>query len=411
MVRGDSAKAGYSIVFSLVLILLVAIHPASAQGSGYWGATASYPISVDDESCVGEGTYLYCVGGFTGDTYTADGLESTNKSYFAAVSSSGGIANWSNTTNYPTIVNTASCVASDSYVYCVGGYAGSGVTNAVYYAGASSAGLSQWKNTTNYPLRVFSQSCSSWDGYVYCVGGYSPSGLPVDAVYYARAGPSGLGAWTRGADYPTNITGQSCPVSAGYIYCVGGIDDSSPAVTNAVYYAALSPGVSTWIQTTSYPTPVDIQSCVVWGDDLYCIGGAPNFAATDSVYYAPLMPSGGLGAWVEGASYPVIIGEQSCVASSGFIYCIAGAPSAAVHTAAVYYVDGSSLLVDTTQSSSTDSSSVVMPTTRAVSQTGATSSMEAAGSLGTSWSYLLVLSVNVTVLLTLLVVSFRRKEK
>ena len=402
MVRGSSASAAFPIVLCVVLVLLVTGHPASAQGSGYWGAAESYPISVDDQSCVVDGAYIYCVGGFTGDTFTADGLESTNASYFAAAASSGGITSWTNTTTYPIKVNTASCVASASNIYCVGGYAGSGVTDAVYYAGTSSAGITQWRNSTSYPLDVFSQSCSAWNGYVYCVGGYAPSGLPIDSVYYAQAGPSGLGAWTQGASYPTNITSQSCPVSGGYIYCVGGIDDSSPTVTNAVYYAALSPGVSAWVQTTSYPTPVDIQSCVVSGDDLYCIGGAPNFAATNSVYYAPIVSSGGLGPWVEAASYPVIIGEQSCIASAGFIYCIAGAPSASVHTNAVYYFDGSSLVINTTHASSVVSSD---------SSTVATPTASTAGSLAVSWSYLSVVSVDAAVLLLLVTVALKPKKK
>ncbi len=402
MTEGRSPNAAYSVAVLLALVVLVSVHPVGAQSSGYWGAAASYPISVDDESCAVEDAYVYCVGGFTGDTYTADGLESTNASYFASVVPSGGIDAWSNTTSYPISVNTASCVASGSYIYCVGGYGDSGITDAVYYASASSAGLSHWTNATSYPFGVFSQSCSGWNGYMYCVGGYGSSGLPINSVYYAQAGPSGLGTWTRGASYPTNITSQSCAVSEGYMYCVGGIDDSSPAVSDAVYYTALSSGVSTWVQTTSYPTPVDIQSCVVSGDDIYCIGGAPNFAATSSVYYAPIMASGGLGAWVETADYPVVIGEQSCVAASGFIYCVAGAPSASVHTAAVYYVDGSSLVLGTAQASSADSST---------DATVATSTSSTAGSIALSWTYLLVASANLAVVLLLTVLSLRRKEK
>lgn len=413
-----SKESGMATLMVLALALLLVVDQASAETSGYWSSAASYPISVDDESCVAAGTYVYCVGGFTGDTYTANGSESTGAVYYASVSPSGGIASWSNSTSYPSILNTESCTISGQDIYCIGGYTSKGASDSVYYAGVSSSGISQWTGTTSYPAGVFSQSCSTWDGYIYCIGGYNPSGLPTDSVYYAQASPSGLGAWTSSSSYPVNITSQSCVPSGGYIYCVGGIDDGSSPVTDAVYYAQLSSeGVSTWKQTTSYPTSVDIQSCVVSGDHVYCIGGAPSFAATNSVYYSAISPSGGLGQWYTAPSYPVVVGEQSCVSLSGFIYCIAGAPSASEHTAEVYYALSLALAIGSTEPSM--SSSAYSSSATAVNATSGhqkTSQSAAAGALasglGLGWSYLVPLCLNsVILMLVSLVVSARRKGK
>jgi N-acetylneuraminic acid mutarotase len=385
----------------IVLLLAAAGQPAGGAPSGGWGSTTSYPLSLDDESCVTSGVYIYCIGGFTGDTYTADGSQSTSAAYFALLSPRGGISSWENTASYPTIVNTESCSAYNGDVYCIGGYTGSGATDSVYYAALSSTGVSQWNQTANYPENVFSQSCSVWEGYIYCVGGYLPSGLPTNSVYYARLSSSGVTAWNAGASYPTNITSQSCVPAGGYLYCVGGIDDENPAVTNAVYSAALTPsGLSAWTETSSYPTSVDIQSCVASDGSIYCIGGASNFAATDSVYYATVDPSGLLSAWASAVSYPAVIGEQSCIASSGLIYCIGGAHSAAEHTESVYYAEDSALATVPPMSSSaiTSSQTAYTPTT---SSKVSGSSTTASTSLSISWSYAVVFAINAVLLILL----------
>ena len=44
-----------------------------------------------------------------------------------------------------------------------------------------------------------------------------------------------LGTWNSTTAYPRNIANQSCAISAGYIYCVGG--NTGTGGTNAVYYA------------------------------------------------------------------------------------------------------------------------------------------------------------------------------
>jgi hypothetical protein len=82
----------------------------------------------------------------------------------------------------------------------------------------------------------------------------------------------------------------SCVVSGGYVYCVGGYD-ISVGVTNHVYYATLSStGVGVWNSTTSYPTLITYQSCVVSGGHLYCVGGTTGSVDTDTnaVYSANL---------------------------------------------------------------------------------------------------------------------------
>lgn len=82
-----------------------------------------------------------------------------------------------------------------------------------------------------------------------------------------------------------------------------------------------------WNPTTSYPLSISGHSCVASSGYIYCVGGLtfknfpPDFQ--DSVYYAQLTASG-VGQWSNTTRYPTLIAGASCVAQGGFIYCVGG---------------------------------------------------------------------------------------
>jgi hypothetical protein len=207
--------------------------------------------------------------------------------------------------------------------------------------GAAGTELSgSWTKTTSYPTSIYLQSCAIYSSDIYCVGGVNSSSV-TDAVYYASVSPSGgLGSpWTQTTSYPTSIYHQSCVIYSSDIYCVGGYTDSG--VTNAVYYAEVSPsGVGSWTQTTSYPLSIYGHSCAIYSDYIYCVGGySGTSGVTNAVYYAEVSPSGGVGTWTLTTSYPTSIYLQSCAIYSSDIYCVGGSTlsTGSSVTDAVYY--------------------------------------------------------------------------
>jgi hypothetical protein len=185
----------------------------SSSGVGAWASTTSYPTPTADLlSCVASDGFIYCLGG------------GTDSVYFASISSTG-IGAWTRTTSYPTSTSLQSCVTAGSYVYCVGGGPSSATaTSAVYYSMLSSSGVGAWTSTTNYPTPIESQSCVVTGSYLYCIGGsagYSPAlgrDLVNDAVYYAPISSSGgVGTWITSSGFPTG--GGLCFASGSYIYC------------------------------------------------------------------------------------------------------------------------------------------------------------------------------------------------
>jgi Kelch motif len=250
-----------------------------------------YPVSVDSQACVVSNSNVYCVGGSYDDS-----ADDTALSYVASINSSGALGTWNATTAYPIPVDTESCVASSSYIYCIGGYneTNGNNLNSVYsssswYAPLSPSGIGTWTETTPYPAGIYLPECAASGGYVYCIGGSDSSSNPVNNVYEATLSSSGIGTWGQTSTYPISVSGQSCVISSGYIYCVGG-ESASDSFSNAVYYATISSsGVGSWNQSANYPDGV-ATDCVISSGYMYCIGGADSSSngETPNVYYYAL---------------------------------------------------------------------------------------------------------------------------
>ena len=334
-----SRSLSYVLVVGLLTVALTGVllsEPASAESISSWSATTAYPTPVGASSCAISSGFIYCVGGAIPSEYTS-------AVYFAPVSSSG-VGTWSSTTSYPFAIYQPSCDISSDFIFCVGGYPGGpSLTSAVYFAPVSSSGVGSWSSTTSYPTLIIGNSCTISSGLIYCVGGNtatsSPSGV-TSAVYFAPVSSSGVGTWSSTTSYPFPVATAPCSISSGFIYCVGGNLGTSGAIGNAVYFAPVSSsGVGSWSSTTSYPTVIFFQSCGLSSAFIYCVGGSTGQSGnpvTSAVYFAPVSSSG-VGMWTSTTSYPISSSALSCDISSGFIYCLGGYTGDSGYTNAAYY--------------------------------------------------------------------------
>jgi hypothetical protein len=167
-----------------VLIASVYYAPISSSGVGSWKATTQYPIQIDDTNCVTSNGSAYCTGGVE----NVQGQGPTGATYYATVSPSGGLGAWAPTTTYPGGVQPGACVAAAGDVYCMGGSIQTGNVDDVNYAPISSTGIGAWTPTTSYPSGAGYPNydgCVASGSYVYCVGSNSKGG-PSTPVYYAE---------------------------------------------------------------------------------------------------------------------------------------------------------------------------------------------------------------------------------
>lgn len=314
------------VVLPLLFVLLaVPLDQASAASLGQWTPTTSYPIGVGGDSCVTYSAFVYCVGGFDASGNDYDDV------YYAPLSPSG-IGSWSAATPFPEKVDSASCFAGESTLYCVGGESSTTVFDSVYSAAISPSGLGGWSSDAPYPRAVAGESCVVYSGYVYCVGGFNTSGEGSPATYYASIS-SGLTAWTSTTPYPFSVYTVPCVAQADYIYCIAGQQENTVGGTGAntnyptaqVYYALLSSsGIGSWSASPAYPQALASPSCVAHSSEVYCLGGYGVSQLSNSNAYSSAILSSGLTPWTATTPYPVPFDLSSCVSDYSDIYCIGG---------------------------------------------------------------------------------------
>jgi hypothetical protein len=162
--------------------------------------------------------------------------------------------------------------------------------------------------------------------------------IVVAAIYGVEvltAAPSTCtSTWHCGAGYPIEIDGTyaveglQCVAGNSTIYCVGGADANS-GPRNEVYYAGISSSgnITGWTpSSTAYPRYIFDQSCVASSGYVYCVAGSYDDSLDDaaSSYYAKIMPNGTLGSWSPTTSYPIPADTESCAAYSSYVYCVGG---------------------------------------------------------------------------------------
>jgi hypothetical protein len=346
------------VVIAIVLIYALSVLLAPKESSSAWKPAEGYPLQaggsfgVGGQQCFNNSAFITCVGGQDVD----GGPTNTVYSSSALSSSSGNITGWVSDNPYLKNINGQACAVNSGYVYCVGGMYDDGGddVNSSYYAPLTSGGaVGKWDSTTSYPISLDTESCVASTGYIYCVGGVNETdateadATPTNSVWYASISSSGIGAWIHTTSYPEDVYYPTCFVANGYVYCLGGADSNGNSLSTDYYAPLSSGGVGAWTETTAYPVQETGQACVISSGYIYCVGGetaggsSPSY--TNAVYYAPVSASG-IGTWKQAGVYPNSVGT-TCALYSGTIYCVGGFDgSTAGENNAVYYASLTSLM-------------------------------------------------------------------
>ena len=333
------------VVIAIVVVYLYESTTATPVNKA-WAPGPSYPLSLNGvvgvagQQCINSTGYAYCIGGQDVNTGPRDEVYSTS------ALPSGNLSGWTAASNpYPVNTDGESCVAYSGFAYCVGGSYnenGDDVASS-YFASLNGAQVGEWTSTTPYPIAIDSQSCVTSTGYIYCIGGNNETdGTNADStlsssVWYAQLSASGIGQWNHSTAYPSDVLLPSCFSASGYVFCLGGADQNNNAVGTAYFAQLTSAGVGSWTKTTSYPQQESGLACVVSSGTIYCLGGqGGQNSYTSAAYYAPISTEG-IGAWTRAGNYPNSL-ETICFALSGDIYCVGGFDSgSAGENGAVYY--------------------------------------------------------------------------
>ncbi|OQB21615.1 MAG: hypothetical protein BWY12_01360 [candidate division BRC1 bacterium ADurb.Bin183] len=208
----------------------------------------------------------------------------------------------------------AGAVVLGDYLYVISGNVdGMGYSNSVEMAKINPDGtLGEWKNTTPLPTdrSYIDNSTLVLNDIVYVVAGKHGSlEKRTNTIYWTRPLPTGeLEPWRESFPFPGNGV-QCAPAVAtqGYIHLLGGLESNS--VSDKVWAAKVGGdgSIISWEEENPLPTPLWYHNAGVAGGRVWVWGGLINIdsSPTDNitpqraVYFAPILPSGKLGAWMQ----------------------------------------------------------------------------------------------------------------
>jgi N-acetylneuraminic acid mutarotase len=243
-----------------------------------WTTTTPLPAPVAGLRAVAvpatskSGAFVVVTGGF-------DGTKNDTTVLSNSIAPDGTLgANWSAIATNPLPASRAyhAMVEADPgnslvpvgsrFIYVIGGQEKStdtpGGTSTVFMAPVdpSTGAVGTWTQlASSLPVPLAGPGATLVNGYVYVVGGLQQSSEPSPGVYSAKVNSDGtLGAWTKsGNSYPSNVAFPTVLGFAGNLYVINGDDQNETAlnladtggVTNVNFAPAHFGDVGAWVST------------------------------------------------------------------------------------------------------------------------------------------------------------------
>lgn len=301
-----------------------------------WTATSSTPTGVNGESAIITNGYIYVAGGSLTSVAT----------YSAKINADGSVGSWVAQTSLPIASNFGYPVSANGYMYMLGGQNSGGRLTTTQFAKLNADGtIGAWGTTTPLPDKRVEHFATVANGYIYVIGGIDDSFTPMTTAYYAKLNADGtIGSWSTTTALPVALESAGTVTANGYVYAIGGKTGSgacSTLCTNAVYYAKLNADgtLGAWNTGTGTGLPALTHTrAVLMNGYMYAIGGYSSGEVNlATVYYSKLNADGTNGAWTQAASsLPTARHAPAVATANGYIYSVGGAGA----TTSVVYASG-----------------------------------------------------------------------
>ncbi|MCK5583706.1 MAG: hypothetical protein KAI33_07950, partial [Elusimicrobiales bacterium] len=195
-------------------------NPGPSKYNSWQVFGAGLPQALYGHSSIAYDGYAYVSGGFNGVNFSS-------VVYQSQIDASGNLGAWTLAGYMAEARYGHKMLAAKGRLYAIGGYNAGGNQNSVYSVAISSlGGLGQWSAETNLIEATYFHSAFQYEGKIYVSGGYSSS---VSAgVYKADILDDGtLGAWTVLTNMPDARYAHTMNVIGDYIYVIGGKDGAN----------------------------------------------------------------------------------------------------------------------------------------------------------------------------------------
>ena len=161
--------------------------------------------------------------------------------------------------------------------------------------------VKDWYYFGTFPAKLCYAACVICGGYIYVIGGQDETGLGVQTVYYAKLIGDSIGEWKLTTSLPKGVFYTAAVSNGEYIYVLGGTWDMSSVFYKSVYRAKILPDgqLSEWDTLTPLPEPRWLHTACLSNDYIYVIGGAKdtNYIPEPTIFRAKIVSNGLITQW------------------------------------------------------------------------------------------------------------------
>ncbi|MEI7838706.1 MAG: hypothetical protein WCI37_02885, partial [bacterium] len=362
----------------------------NANGSiGSWASAGTFAGGMPARSGLGTTVYngyIYAIGGQAAAASTGDCTATSNYcngTWYAQINANGTLGTWTSTTTFATTTSGTMPARSglgttvyNGYIYVLGGFSAgcpsinTSVCNDTWYAQINANGtLGSWTPiaTATFPAEMgprASFGTAVYNGYIYALGGFSSNigqtthgtncsnnilfWTVCNDTWYAQinATDGTIGSWTSAGTFASGMParyGLGTAVYNGYIFVIGGCNNTTPNTTNRWCYGSLTGGiysapistsgiVGTFSNTGTTITSLMGSAVVAYNNTIYvvsgCSGVALNYGGCSAVLNGVrvLTISGGsvTASYTDGGTTLTGVWGASAVINNGYVYLIGG---------------------------------------------------------------------------------------
>ncbi|MDD5693215.1 MAG: hypothetical protein PHU86_01970, partial [Patescibacteria group bacterium] len=204
-----------------------------------------------------ENVYVYISGGYS------DSGELDDVQYAKINLITGALEAWSTTTSLTRVSEYHQMLASNGYLYFLGGYDGTDVYDTVEYASINIDGtINAWQGTTSFNTARATFGAVINNGYIYVIGGDDWNDALAGVQYALIDTDDGsIGAWSATESLGYKVAQETVNINNGYLYEFGGWDYESDYVSQNSYTTFNLDGtINPWSINHSTPATLYIQA-------------------------------------------------------------------------------------------------------------------------------------------------------
>jgi len=275
---------------------------------------------------------VYVLGGCTAGNAAASCTSisaGTDESFQINNNDGGSPASFNTATNnVGTDYTGGRSVVYNGILYYVGGCTNIGCTtftNVVNYTPISADGNlgTAWSTTSAMGTNRAFFGLVAYGGYMYAIGGQNATNTALATTEHAQINSNGtLNAWA--ADTSMGAGNERADFGYayynGYVYIVGGTNNSA-ALQTSVFYAQIgSPGL-TWTTTgvNAIATARSGLMVMAYGGSLFAMGGFDGTNYLADVQYTPIASDHTISTWTATTSMPQGVRQGTIYAANGYV--------------------------------------------------------------------------------------------